>query len=34
MEPQNDSLEPVIKAIGVDIQQMIKSFKWKDNVEQ
>jgi len=34
MEPQNDSLEPVIKAIGVDIQQMIKSFKWKDNVEK
>jgi len=33
MEPQNDSLEPVINAIGADIQQMIKSFKWKDNVE-
>jgi gliding motility-associated lipoprotein GldD len=34
MEPQNDSLEPVINAIGSDIQQMIKSFKWKDNVEK
>jgi len=33
MEPQNDSLEPVINAISADIQQMIKSFKWKDNVE-
>jgi len=34
MEPQNDSLEPVINAISADIQKMIKSFKWKDNVEQ
>jgi len=33
MEPQNDSLEPVINAISADIQKMIKSFKWKDNVE-
>jgi len=33
MEPQNDSLEPVINAIGLDIQKMIKSFKWKQNVK-
>jgi len=30
MKPQNDSLEPIINAIGEDIQYMIKSFEWKD----
>ncbi len=30
MEPQNDSLAPVISAIKTDLQHMIESFKWKD----
>ena len=33
MEPQNDSLEPVINAISDDIQNMIKSFRWKNNAK-
>lgn len=34
MEPQNDSLEPVIRAIETDIQKMIKTFRWKNDFEQ
>jgi gliding motility-associated lipoprotein GldD len=30
MIPQNDSLQPVIDGIEKDIQQMIKSFSWKE----
>lgn len=31
MEPQNDSIEPVIEGISKDIKHIIKTFEWKDN---